>query len=196
MKRNNFFKNLHGIYLVILIIIFLIPSFIIFYFNYNLPFGEKPNMYLRILCIINIIIILSIITINIKMINKKIKYNIVMTILMQIYFTILVIMNIDFYFFNLDLCVFYNIVNIINFALYIFIGIISMAIFSNEMIAIGYGITGLIFTLFYSIIFAVIFRMMKYKNNSIRNIVFALYCLQCNTCLVFLFYANKFIQSV
>jgi hypothetical protein len=88
--------------------------------------------------------------------------------------------------------VFYGIVTTINFLLYMMVGLVAMVIPNR----IGYGITAMIFTIIYNILFTKLLKLLNHKNKYIRNIIYTIYFLQCNSCLVFLFYANKFIQPV
>jgi hypothetical protein len=60
---------------------------------------------------------------------------------------------------------------------------------------IGYGITGMIFTIVYNIIFTILLKIINHENMNTKNIIITIYYLQCNSCLVFLFYANRIIQA-
>jgi hypothetical protein len=188
------FEKYFDKYVIVIMVIFSIPSFIIFYNYYNISFWEHPTLILRIISVLNILCIILLLALNIKFIDKKSKYSIIIFTVMFFYFILTIIMNINFIF-KFKLYMIFNILNIVNFMLYIMIGVIPIEVLKLAN-GIGYGIVAIIFTLFYSIIFTILFRIIRYKKNIIRNLIIILYYFLCNSCLVYLFYANRFIQSV
>jgi hypothetical protein len=180
-------------FIFILMLFFSIPSFIIFYNYYDI--GLRQNIYLNILCVFNYLCIILLVITNIIFFDKKSKYSIAIIIALSLYFLITLIMSIDYLFFGFVFFIIYYFINIINFILYIIIGTLPILIL-NLPNRIGYAIVGFLFTLLYNILFTVLFKIIKYKKNNIRDKIIILYYIQCNSCLIYLFCANAYIQSV
>jgi hypothetical protein len=191
----NFFSK----YIVFVVVIFSVPSFVLFYNYGNIGYFEKPNDIFKILCIFNLICVTLFLIINIRNIDRNKKYNIIMTILLSIYFVFLMAMNIDFYFFGYSLKVVYSLLNLVNLFLFVLIGIIPYFAFNSSILNLPdelfVGIIGFLFTVVYNIVFTLVIMKIKYKKEIYKYLLYLLYYIQCNSCLVFLFYVNKLIQS-
>jgi len=176
----------------IAVTVFSIPSYLIFYKYYDIVDYLNDNTFYMILCITNILLIMAIFTIHILFINESKKSSIVYSLILGVYYFIILLFIISFAFIDNNLNIIFGIINIPNFILSLLIGIISTSLFP---LRIGYGVTALIFTIVYNIIFTLIFYNLKYKQSKYNKILLILYFLQCNSCLVFLFYAIKVMSS-
>jgi len=176
----------------IAVTVFSIPSYLIFYKYYDIVDYLNDNTFYMILCITNILLIMAIFTIHILFINESKKSSIVYSLILGVYYFIILLFIISFAFIDNNLNIIFEIINIPNFILSLLIGIILTSLFP---LRIGYGVTALIFTIVYNIIFTLIFYNLKYKQSKYNKILLILYFLQCNSCLVFLFYAIKVMSS-
>jgi len=193
MKLMNIIEKHLNKTIFILMLFFSIPSFIIFYNYYDI--GLRQNIYLNILCIFNYLCIILLVITNIIFFDKKSKYSIAIIIALSLYFLITLIMSIDYLFFGFAFFMVYYFINTINFILYIVIGTLPILILDLPN-RIGYAIVGFLFTVLYNIIFTILFKIIKYKKNNIREKIILLYYIQCNSCLIYLFCANVYMQSV
>ena len=194
MKLPELVERLFSQYISGMMVIFSLPSYMIFYAYYDSGFGSPPDIVLRLLCVFNTVCGILMMLLHTGLADKKSRYDAVAVVLMDACFIMTLIMNIDYNFFGFTFYVYYNMVNIINFLLYIMLGAIPVLILKLPNSRIAYGIAGMLFTLVYSIIFTVLFKRLKYKNNHARNKIILLYYLQCNSSLIYLFCAHRFIQ--
>jgi hypothetical protein len=184
--KDNIVKY-YSKYLIPIIILFSLLTTVLSIIGYGfLEFDivktfKITSIYPYILFAFVIIFTIPLIIINTKSIDKKFKRNYIITII--IYFSLLfnIIATFDFYFIKSHFMFIYSIINlIINFPFYMILSMISLALLiPNTTVPETILMIILLFPqiLISNIIFMLLFKIMKYKNND-KYIALTLYYIQ------------------
>jgi len=175
---NNWASSYYFKYLPLILLIFSLISSVFSMFSINYNEMLTTSIFQYILYFINVICIMLIIVLNMKFMNKNIIQNIIISIIIYIFLFINMFVTFDFYFIKSNLLQLYSIINLVNIIPIYPVFLISFSIFSNEMII------STIFLFFimiiYNILFSILFKIIKYKNNY-KYIVLSLYYFQNNS---------------
>jgi len=145
---------------------------------------KETSIFAYILFAFNIICTILLIIINTKSIDKKFIRNYIITII--IYFSLLfnIIATFDFYFINSHFKFIYSILNIIiNFPFYMILSIIALTLHPYNIAVSETILLAIVLfpqILVNNIIFTLLFKIMKHKNND-KYIALTLYYIQ-NSC--------------